>query len=1246
MEFNQNRLRFVHCEHLFKNAEEIKSYVRSVQYEHASLYGEPMIFKYGDEKDPSIVLAIGSVGEGKFVYDTETGDILNKTYFIDFSRLDSDVEAIKIEMEQDNKEYEKLTEIINNVVESCGFYEDGKYIVDLKDKILGEARSLYSANKMLSEYVISLEKKHNLKTKDSETIKFNLNKSENGIELGADVKLGTKIQNNMILDNIIIKQEDGLFANVEMGYDAESNKLSLIVNGEVKKEVSFPVESHVISGEYDEKIESLVLTLNNKIDINGELSDKIKIDLGKLIAEWTVLEESNTPIVLTKEPLKKGEEVHTGIYDFQDILKADIRILDKTIKPNNILEKDSSGKYLFVDGVASNISYNRNNEKITVQEAIEEKISKSDYSKQQDSIITYREDGLFSYIDVSYDSNKNSLIFKKSDTEGNIITHEYQLNSMQLINTAYWDATKEEIVISYIDAKNQPQELRIPLKIVVDEFDVDNSDATVTLTIVRNPNGQDTIKADVNIAKDEFNILQDLGHSLYVKGTADNIKMINKSLGENVESAINTLNINTQYALGEESRLRDESDRKLQNAINEEIIRAKQAEQEIVTKLESDGSTTSGLKSLLDKEIERAENSERELREQISNEIERSRVEDVNLKDLINNKSIELSDKDNELSNELLKEINRAKTEEIRISNELQTEINRVSVIDNRLTSDLANEVKRSSEEDSYLKQSLLGEATRATNAEKELEVKIEKEVSERKAAINDIVLTINELKNNDDNSKTYTDTEILIEKNRAEGVEATLFEAIDDEKVRATNEETIILNKLADEIKRSTDYDISLDETLSHEIKRSTEKDDELLDLIMHVNEDSLIDTIESGTVVLTKAKASKGSTLRADVKVSTKSDNILTSGDEPLYASVDVRYDNLTHEIILSRSGLADKAIKLGEGSLIEKMYYDASTKELVILYEDTKGETFEVRVDVTQMFKPILVDNTSHNVILSIQDGESYVLSADLDIKNIIDNTDKSVKLSVNEDGKLSAEANLSELEDNILIVDNEYNLYVKGTADNIKMLNDKYGETVEKSIENLGEKIDSFEKGTYDDSYLREEINKLKSKTSINVEDSNTIDLSFTSTDDSSKLKADVKLSNDPSNLLKDSNGLLFDGNIDYLINRHLQLNRNETIFNNKVEALDYLNNQENLEDKKDGEPILIRYYDENGDVQTILAIVTDDGNKKTINTVIGGGDYEFVSDELHNVKFEIQEVNGKKRILANVDIYDCGTFGNN
>jgi hypothetical protein len=53
MNFNQNRLRFVHCEHLFSNFNEITEYVRSVQYDRASLYAEPMIFKYGDEKNPT-----------------------------------------------------------------------------------------------------------------------------------------------------------------------------------------------------------------------------------------------------------------------------------------------------------------------------------------------------------------------------------------------------------------------------------------------------------------------------------------------------------------------------------------------------------------------------------------------------------------------------------------------------------------------------------------------------------------------------------------------------------------------------------------------------------------------------------------------------------------------------------------------------------------------------------------------------------------------------------------------------------------------------------------------------------------------------------------------------------------------------------------------------------------------------------------------------------------------------------------
>ena len=203
MEFNQNRLRFVHCEHLFNNIDEIKNYVRSVQYERASLYAEPMIFKYGDKKNPCIVLAIGSVGEGKFVYDTETGDVLNETFYIDFSQVEKDIEDIRKEFGENGS----ITKLVENIISSCGLDENGNYVTDFKDKIIGEATSLFIADKMLSEYVIALEKKHELYVKDTNTVVLTSEKSESGVTLLADVKLGSKIYDGRVIENIIEKRK-------------------------------------------------------------------------------------------------------------------------------------------------------------------------------------------------------------------------------------------------------------------------------------------------------------------------------------------------------------------------------------------------------------------------------------------------------------------------------------------------------------------------------------------------------------------------------------------------------------------------------------------------------------------------------------------------------------------------------------------------------------------------------------------------------------------------------------------------------------------------------------------------------------------------------------------------------------------------------------------------------------------------------------------------------------------------------
>ena len=1623
MEFNQNRLRFVHCEHLFNNVDEIKNYVRSVQYERASLYAEPMIFKYGNEKKPCIVLAIGSVGEGKFVYDTETGDVLNETFYIDFSQVERDIEIIYKELAENKAEIERIGNLVENVISACGLDENGNYITDFKDKIIGEATSLYVADKMLSEYIIALEKRHELYVKDTNTVDLTTEKGETGVTLFADVKLGSKIYDGKVIENIIEKQEDGIFTSVDLDFFEEESKLVLTINGDDKKDIKLPKEAHVIKGEYDTYTESLILTLNNAIDIEGELSDTISINLAKLIDEWAVLgESSETPIVLTKEHVSAKDTVHKGIYEYQDILKADVRILDKVTKPDNILMKDSSGKYLYVDGVASNISYLRKNEKITVQQGIDEKISKTDYSKQDDSVITYREDGLYSHIDMRYDSSSNKIIFEKSDKDGVIHKFEYELNSLSLFSKAYWDATTEEVVIQYVDATNEIQEIRIPIKLVVDQIDVDNSDQTVTLTLVKNDNGIDKLSADVNISFEADNILQDTHHALYVKGTADNIKMGNKTLGETVESAINTININYQYGLSEEAKTRDEEDRKLLEIINKEIIDARTNEKELsqlitdeaeirkdevirietildkkfgeLDKIDNDlkedlnneinlskserdrieGELNDKFKSLhdsyvdldnkLESEIDARESGDRTLREDLTrfndaynvytsettssleNEIKRSIQKDDTLEKAINSSVDRLDNRDAELADKIFHlsadtsfktiesgTLKLTKTEqnigytlegEVKVStqqynllntdgealyayvdlsydeaknqlilkrsgnnvdkvidlsvgsiiksitydevtkelvilyedasdiehvvrvnvselfNDWDVETNHIGAVkltkidnyngngvdklsaevvisslntnllkndqgslyvsnsaseiklengksvsevvsdlntkdieleqaikdeksarenadkdiernyqlaiqeeksarelaDSELSKQIAAETARANAEDEKLKQSieinrgnieslmydfdaldyrLSEEVKNARNAEHALEDTISNVYTALTKEVERSIKLDNEHSELISNLKSSLDNEINVRKEndgvlslalneeitRAKGMEDTLYAYIKNNQTNLANEiataraaEDQLRKDLASETERANKADAEINKTISDHFSAFTQADADLtasiatekgraetaeaqlgkdiaaLQVAVNSNSTKLDDVItnveevvktyamsveDSVTVDLTKKSIDAGGFIvSADVNISKSEGNIIKVDGDGLYSNINLEYTVNNNTLIFTKNG-ESVSIPLNSVSTIDSITYDSKTDEIVISYISNVSEKQEVRFAANKLFKPIKVDNNGHNVVLSINDGDSYVLSADADLRNSIDNTDKSVKLSVNEYGKLGAEVNVSSLPDNILTVDNNYNLYVKGggistTADKVNMINNQYGDTVEISIDTLGDIIGGLEEKF--DNYFEEDfinsINKdiinLKSKTNINAIDTPSIDLTFTSTDNSSSLKANVILSDDPHNLLRvysdtvgefangtshptdgtgnfiddTYNGVLFDGNVDYMTfdtkdvadnngyyqnwTRHLQLKRNEELFNSKVEALDYLYNAEFLIDKKDGEPLVARYV-ENGKTNILYGVVSvNELGVKTINTI--------------------------------------------
>lgn len=547
----KNRLQFVHHDELFSTREDAMNYVNGqlIQIDRPALYAEPMILKYGDEAEPNIILAIGSVGNG------ETMSTNNKVFFIDLANIEESIEKLNGQVE----DVKNVKELVSAIIASCGLNEDGTYSLDLDDDILKSAENLKMADTLLSSALQdeiarakAEEMKLTLHPQDSDTISFGIDRQDSGTSLIADVKLADKKTfDNTNWSNIIIKDENGLFTNVDVKY--EEGQLIVTINGETKT-YDLPQETYLESGYYDKETESIVLALNNGEEVYVEVTD--------LIEEWGVSSIQTSPIMLKKEHVSYETQLH-GEPLWRDVLSADVRLKDGD---NNILEKvlvsEEDGTFaLYVNGVASNIKCHVGGTETTVQDAlnnIEHPISAND-----NNIIVERADGLYATVALNYNKASNVLTFD----DGIHQTQTIELNSASVLENATYEFG--ELVLRFRMTDNTTNEVRIPISEIVKDFEFDNKNRTVTL--VRNEvNGQYYMSADVNVSNDTDNILQVSNHELYVKGIASNIKY--KS-GISVEDELDKLNGpkevvgSIKYEVAKEKSERVSNDEKLSETI-------------------------------------------------------------------------------------------------------------------------------------------------------------------------------------------------------------------------------------------------------------------------------------------------------------------------------------------------------------------------------------------------------------------------------------------------------------------------------------------------------------------------------------------------------------------------------------------------------------------------------------------------------------------------------------------------------
>lgn len=571
-----NRLQFRHHNEIFDTREEAIEYIYDKIKEEGeglaseqnspysySLFAEPTVLRYKNEeeetgcnfkKGPHIMLVIGS----------ETND----TIYHDRNRF-------------------------------C--------IIDI-DKTEDEIKNL---EEELAKAVKSLT----LAVFDTSTLDLHVEKTDDGTFLSGDVKTAeTHVFDGIVKENnlMIVPFDDeagpeGLFIYVDLTYDEASETFTFVVtnaDGTLKKQSVKLPNNYLVSGEYKKSDESLHLHMKDGTDV--------VVNCEELIAEWAVEgEASKTPIVLTREEVAyDGTPDHHHVEPWQDVLRADVRISDMN---TNILEKTSDGRYLFVDGKASNILYYWNGERTNVEDQLNKLNKMCRVSPDNDNIIKYVDEvGFFASAKLDYVTSENKLVFTTSSVNGEQIVKEITLNTVDVIEDIKYDPTTEELVIKYRNDKGEIKILRVPLSGLIDEWTVLNTGHSVKLNRQRNVSGADILTADVNISGLDNNILEERGegdlHTLYVRGTADNIKYRETT----VEGALDDL------------EAEDESiNEKLQNEIDRSTTEDEKIETTIGSGFSTDAHETVTYKF---EELQNQVNSEAE---KLQNEIDRSEAKDT-----------------------------------------------------------------------------------------------------------------------------------------------------------------------------------------------------------------------------------------------------------------------------------------------------------------------------------------------------------------------------------------------------------------------------------------------------------------------------------------------------------------------------------------------------------------------------------------------------------------------------------------
>ena len=538
-------------------------------------------------------------------------------------------------------------------------------------------------------------------------------------------------------DNIIYERPDGIFATAKLEYDIKDNALIFTSSNQTGGTTTERFELNTIkiieNARYDKDTESLIFTY---ITAKGEVQ-QLSIPLSSLIEEWTVNNDghsvrlskerhpSNDKDVLTADVkvssldnnilVEKGDGLFVkGTADnvrysdnssVKDEISSTKETLDSEIKRAQNAEKEVSDAISDIrttigsgfttdthenitckiehlsDDVASKVTSvtakdntvvvdntDTNNPKVGI------KVSSFKRDGNIPNLISIQDDGIFAAVDLAYDEEHNALTFTTTNA-----TKTINLTMNSIVDSIYYDNTKEAIIIEYtVNGKKMPN-VEVPVRALINEWTVsDNTDGAIKLTKKVNnktavDNSQDILSAEIIIDKvhDDNMIVNDNG-ALYV--SSRKINDVSSRLDAEIERSI--------AKDGEHTNLIDAnkaSIAQLDKDVKAEVARSTAKDTELTSsvsaiekKVTDIGTSSDAVKSDLASEIARAKEKEGELEDSLIAETTRAEKEETSIKTNLEKESTRAATAESALSNAITDETARAKAKE----GELEASVN------------------------------------------------------------------------------------------------------------------------------------------------------------------------------------------------------------------------------------------------------------------------------------------------------------------------------------------------------------------------------------------------------------------------------------------------------------------------------------------------------------------------------------------------------------------------------------------